>query len=87
MINDLFSPIHRYQYYTVQWFCVLLLAAAGYQRQYQAIYVALATGLLLNIINTPYLKMEHTMGEYIWLLALLLLVFRYKDHVQLNLIK
>ncbi|MBX3252571.1 MAG: DUF2029 domain-containing protein [Chitinophagaceae bacterium] len=78
MISDLFSPIYRHQYYTVQWFFALLLAMAGYQKRYIAIYIVLGVGLLLNIVNIPLMKMEHTVGEYIWLIALLILVFVYK---------
>lgn len=77
MIADLFSPIHRHQYYTVQWFFPLLLAAALYQKRWTAIYIILAIGLFLNIINTPLIKMEHTLGEYMWLVALLILAFVY----------
>ncbi|MBX2925053.1 MAG: DUF2029 domain-containing protein [Chitinophagaceae bacterium] len=78
MISDLFSPIHRHQCYTVQWFFPVLLAAAGYQRRYLGIYIMIGVGLLLNIINTPFMKMEHTIGEYIWLIALLMLTFVYR---------
>lgn len=78
MISDFFSPIYRHQYNTVQWFFPLLLAAAGYVKGYKWIYVALVAGIILNIINSPYIKMEHTIGEYIILGALLLLAFVYK---------
>ncbi|HEX5024086.1 MAG TPA: glycosyltransferase family 87 protein [Agriterribacter sp.] len=79
MISDLFSPVYRHQYYTVQWFYPLLLAAAGYTKRYNRIYIFIISGLILNIINSPYIKMEHTLGEYIIFAALLLLAFMYKQ--------
>ncbi|HRN56027.1 MAG TPA: hypothetical protein PLL71_06230 [Agriterribacter sp.] len=78
MTSDLFSPIYRHQYNTVQWFFPLLLAASGYVKKYKWIYMAIVAGLILNIINTPFIKMEHTIGEYIIFAALLLLAFVYK---------
>ncbi|MGN6435594.1 MAG: glycosyltransferase 87 family protein [Agriterribacter sp.] len=78
MISDLLSPIHRHQYYTVQWFFALLLSAAIFRKEFKAIYICLGIGLLLNIINTPLIKMEHTIGEYLWLIALLFLSYMYK---------
>lgn len=82
MLSDLFSPVFRHQYYTVQWFFPLLLAASGYQARYKGIYLALVLGLVLNIINSPYLKMEHTIGEYLIFAALLLLAFVYHSRQQ-----
>lgn len=84
MISDLFSPFYRHQYNTVQWFFPLLLAAAGYIKRYQWIYAALAAGIILNIINSPYIKMEHTIGEYIILAALLSLAFVYNGNGRLK---
>ncbi len=84
MISDLFSPIYRFEYYTVQWFFPLLLAASGYVRTYKWIYIAVAAGLIFNMINSPVIKMEHTIGEYIIFAALLLLAFVYNRPRQLN---
>ncbi len=86
MTSDLFSPVYRHQYYTVQWFFPLLLAASGYvkNKNYKWIYVAIVAGIILNIINSPYIKMEHTIGEYIIFAALLLLAFVYNSRQQLN---
>lgn len=84
MISDFFSPVFRHQYYTVQWFFPLLLAASGYVRSYKWIYVAIVAGIILNIINSPFIKMEHTIGEYIIFAALLLLAFVYKTGNQLK---
>lgn len=84
MISDLFSPFYRHQYYTVQWFFPLLLAAAGFVKNYKTAYLAILTGLILNIISWHLIKMEHTLGEYIIFVALLLLAFIYKNPSQLN---
>ena len=84
MTSDLFSPIYRHQHYTVQWFFPLLLAASGYVKTYKWIYMAIVAGIILNIINTPFIKMEHTIGEYIIFAALLLLAFVYNRPQQLK---
>lgn len=78
MIADLFSPVYRHQYYTVLWMFPLLLSAAMYQPLLQKIYLVLAVGLLLNVVNIPVLPMEHTMGEYIMLVGFIVLSLRRK---------
>ena len=65
MISDLFSPIFRTQYYTVQVFFPLLLAASIYQPSFKLVYRLLLGGILLNISHIPFIKMEHTIGEYL----------------------
>ncbi len=84
MASDLFSPVYRHQYYTAQWFFPLLLAAAGFIKNYKLAYMAIVAGLILNITNLPFMKMEHTLGEYIIFAALLLLAFIYKNPAQLG---
>ena len=81
MITDLFSPIYRIQYYSVQWLFPLLLAAASWDvRQWKAI--AILTGyLLLTTVHLPYGVKQNTLEEYA-LLAFLLgfsLVARGKE--------
>lgn len=73
MISDLSSPIYRHQYYTMQWLFPVLLAAAVYKPAYKWLYGGLLFALLLNIINTDVIKMEHTIGEYLLLFLLLFL--------------
>jgi hypothetical protein len=76
MVADLFSPVWRHQYYTLQWLFPVLLAAAYYEPRQQKWYLLAGLALLLNILNIPVVKMEHTMGEY--LLLGVLLVMSYK---------
>jgi hypothetical protein len=71
MISDLSSPIWRHQYYTVQWLFPLLIAATVYNPAHKWLYGGLLAGLLLNILNTDFIKMEHTIGEYLILVILL----------------
>lgn len=73
MIVDLFSPVYRHQYYGVQWLFPLLLAASAYKPANKWFYVALLAGLWLNVINTGLIKMEHSLGEYLMLITLLVL--------------
>ncbi|MCS3797594.1 glycosyltransferase 87 family protein [Niastella sp. OAS944] len=69
MLSDLFSPVWRHQYYTVQWLFPLLVAASVYKPKNKWVYAFILLGLLLNITNTYLIKMEHTIGEYIFLLT------------------
>jgi hypothetical protein len=83
MLVDLFSPVYRHQYYGVQWLFPLLLAASVYKPANRGFYVALLTGLLLNVINTGFIKMEHSLGEYLILITLLWLSLNRKLGVEL----
>jgi hypothetical protein len=73
MISDLFSPIWRHQYYTTQWLFPLLLAAAVYHKTNKRVYALLLAGLVLNIVNSTSMKMEHTIGEYLMLFTFIYL--------------
>jgi hypothetical protein len=75
MVSDLCSPIYRHQYYTVQWLMPLLLAAAIYRRQDNISYMLLLAALLLSSIHLSFIKMENTIGEYLFMLVLLWLGF------------
>ena len=71
MILDLFSPIYRIQYYSVQWLFPLLLIATSWEsRQWKPVAVS-AVYLLLTIIHLPYGVKQNTLEEYV-LLAFLL---------------
>ncbi len=65
MIPDLFSPIYRHQYYTVQWFLPLMIAAADFSSRFAREYALLLLGFLLNCIHLPFVKMENSIGEYL----------------------
>jgi hypothetical protein len=73
MITDLFSPVPRGQYYTVQWLCPLLLALAYYEPGKKWFYALLLTGYGLNLVNLDFTTHEHTAGEYLMLTSLLLI--------------
>jgi hypothetical protein len=77
MIADLFSPIYRHQYYTVQWILPLMLAASVFTRRQKGWYALLLAALLLNCIHLPFIKMGNTIGEYLFLFVLLALVLTY----------
>ena len=78
MITDFFSPISRTNYYAVQWIFPLFLAAAYYDRRLKFLYLLLIIGLLLNVLDIHFIKMRHTVGEYIILATLLCLCFSGK---------
>jgi hypothetical protein len=71
MLVDLFSPIYRHQYYTVQWIFPLLIAATIFSGRLKVFYLLLLAGLLLNCIHIPFIKMGNTIGEYLILAVLL----------------
>ncbi|MFI5194232.1 MAG: glycosyltransferase 87 family protein [Chitinophagales bacterium] len=75
MMVELFSPIYRHQYNTVQWFPIVLSGCLLTKEWKKPAFLLLALGLLLNIINTTWIPMRHTLGEIFWLAGLLLIVF------------
>jgi Glycosyltransferase family 87 len=75
MIVELFSPIRRPQYNTVQWLPLLFSAVLYLSDWKNPVIWLLLAGLFLNIINISWLPMRHTLGEYLWLFSLLVLVF------------
>ncbi len=55
MVTDLFSPVWRHQYYTTQWLCPLLLAAANYKPSQKKWFILLAlagrrSGVRYNVL-------------------------------------
>jgi hypothetical protein len=69
MFFDVCAPVTRHQYNTVQWLFALLLLAARPKLHLWTILIAL--GFLLNLANLPWMKMEHTIGEYLMLAGFL----------------
>ncbi|HEY4335514.1 MAG TPA: glycosyltransferase family 87 protein [Puia sp.] len=71
MLVDLFSPIYRIQYYSVQWlFPLLVVAMSADARQWKLIAV-LAGYLLLTIVHLPWGAKQNTLEEYVLLAVLL----------------
>jgi hypothetical protein len=75
MIAEMFNPVHRHQYNTVQWFPIVLAGLLLYKNRITMGFILLLAGLLLNISNTQLIPMRHTFGEICWIAALLILVF------------
>jgi hypothetical protein len=71
MVSDLFSPIYRRQYYTLQWIGPILLFAGMYTPYLRRSYLLLVAALLLNIVHLGFIKMGNTIGEYLILAVLL----------------
>lgn len=70
MLADLCAPINRTQYNTVQWiFPLLLVAQLKIHATLRWYIMLLWIGFLLNIVNLSFIKMEHTVGEYLMLVA------------------
>ena len=78
MLTDLSSPVLREQYYTMQWIFPIILSAA-YSKSYNKWpYLFIMLGLLLNCPNLGFIKMEHTIGEYLMFFGLITLVLTGK---------
>jgi hypothetical protein len=75
MIVEIFNPIYRRQYNTVQWFPLVLAGFLSLPDWKNKIFILLILGLVLNIVNLDWLPMRHTLGEFCWLTGLLILVF------------
>ena len=75
MIAELFSPVFRHQYYTVQWFPIVLAGFLLLRDSKNSVFLLLISGLILNISNLTWLFMRHTLGEFCWLAAMLILLF------------
>jgi hypothetical protein len=76
MVLEMFLPIHRHQYNTVQFLFPLLLAGM-HARQLRLLPTILITcGLLLNIIKWEVFPMKDTAGELLMLAGFLLAVTR-----------
>lgn len=73
MLTDLFSPVFRWPYYSVQWLFPILLVLAGYPSRRRLYYVLLLGGLALLVINLGFTAYQHAAGDYLLLAAFLLL--------------
>lgn len=87
MLCDFFSPINRYQYYAVQWVCPLLIAGVIFTFRFRKTYALIMICLILNIVSAPLIKMEHTLGEYLWLACFFYLSLFYHKQKDVNIIR
>jgi hypothetical protein len=78
MITDLFAPIQRAQYYTVQCLFLLLVAASIYQAASKRIFLLLLTGLVFNT-RIPFTTREHAIGEYLIIVVILVFSLSKKE--------
>jgi len=76
MLTEIFSPIYRHQYTTVQWLPLALTALACMRNYLNIAALLIIAGVLLNITNTHLLPMRHTIGEFLLLFGLLAAVYR-----------
>jgi len=77
MVVDIFSPVHRAQYNSVQWLPLLFTGILWMKERKPLLFILLLAGLLLNISNFSWLPMRHTLGEFVWVITFLLLIFSY----------
>jgi len=71
MLIDLFSPIYRIQYYSVQWLFPLLVAATSLGARPWKVIGILTAYLVLTSIHLPYGAKQNTLEEYALLSFLL----------------
>lgn len=72
MLVEMFSPVHRHQYNTTQWFPIVLTGFL-YLHHRPGPFLLLVLGLVLNIGCITWLPMRHTIGELIWMAGSLLI--------------
>ncbi|HXB29554.1 MAG TPA: hypothetical protein VNW49_07030 [Puia sp.] len=75
MIVELFGPVTRHQYNTVQWFPLIMTGFLVLPGWISRISFLLLAGLVLNIVNFPWLPMRHTLGEFCWMTSMILIIF------------
>ena len=75
MLVEIFNPVHRLQYNASQWLPILLAGVLIINNRKSLAFLLLAAGLILNISNTPWILMRHTLGELCWVAGLLLVVY------------
>lgn len=78
MVTELFTPVHRHQYNSVQWLPLILLAISMHKRLLSFPYLLMFTGIILNISKIEFIPIRHTIGEYLLLLSLLLILLGNK---------
>jgi len=76
IVTEIFSPVNRHQYYTVEWFPLVLYSIPLLSGNTRIVASLLAAGLLLNICNIEWIPMRHTLGEFCWMAALLILTLK-----------
>jgi len=73
MLTDFFSPVYRWQYYTVQWLFPIMVASSAYKPSQRKWFFIAGAGLILNILNGGPIPFKHTAGEYILLVSFITL--------------
>jgi hypothetical protein len=80
LVWGLLSPIIRNQYYTVEFFPLVLMVASSVKRIWAVAPVLIVIGLLLNITNTTLIPVRHTIGELFMLTGAIWFLFsRVRD--------
>jgi hypothetical protein len=75
LLTEFFSPVYRHQYYTVQFLPLLFTSMLNLKKLTEPVSILIAAGLVLNITNIAAIPMQHTLGEFCWMLAFALIIF------------
>ncbi|MEJ7611987.1 MAG: glycosyltransferase family 87 protein [Ferruginibacter sp.] len=79
MLSEIFAPVHRHQYSGVQWLPILTGAILFVKRRFSLPVFLIVAGLVLNIFSAGFIPMRHTIGEFCWILGLILMIFEKKS--------
>lgn len=82
MLVEIFSPVRRNQYNAVQWLPIILAGFLFISNWKNIAFLLLAAGLFLNISNAAWIPMRHTLGEFCWLAASLIIVFIPQNKIE-----
>ncbi|MES1221081.1 MAG: glycosyltransferase 87 family protein [Bacteroidota bacterium] len=76
MLAEIFGPVYRHQYNSVQWLPILLTGTLILKKWNEPAAILIALGLLMNFSKLTFIPMQHTMGEICWVIATLLIIFK-----------
>jgi hypothetical protein len=79
LLSEFFSPIHRHQYYAVQWLPLLLSGFLLLKKWNNIPALLIIAGLLLNTFQVSFIPGKFTIGELVWAIALALIIFTKRN--------
>lgn len=79
MVLEMFLPMHRHQYNTVQFLFPILLTAMHIRNIKLLPAILISAGLLLNMLKWQIIPMKNTVGEILMLAGFLLAIVTWKE--------
>lgn len=80
MVVEIFSPVKRHQYYTLQWLPLLMAGFILIKDWKKPAFLLLIAGFILNMGYIYWIPRRHTLGEICWFAGMLLITFAPTNH-------